>query len=136
MKTLAIIQKGTYTLTNGQIMGGWGGCLCGGRNDCLCKIIAINNYSHTDLTKFSSDLSLLNLTSYVVLGNKLKIQFEERLKLVSNNFTQKEEVNVGSDLCKELGYTSVTILPGNYTITDSNSITFNIIVDNKSNDIN
>ena len=124
-QTGIVLKQGNYTTASENPNDLFGHCSCGiAQFDCLCGFVDYHDINEAVVV----GQIVVGVSSHEVLGNTLKIIFKEKLKmkLKTNDFTQKEKVIINSEVAKSLGYKSITILPGNYTIRGENSITFNI----------
>jgi len=132
LKTFGMIaqihQLRTLSIQTGAWDEGKTKCDCMQHLDCICHIVRFNNYNSVSEIHLPKGQISVVISSAVISGNTLEIKFKDRLnmELKSNDFRQEQEVSIGSDLCKELGYDSITIIPGNYTIKDGTNITLNV----------
>lgn len=125
-QTGIILKLGNYHAAWEIPGGGFGRCFCGqGAYDCPCGFV---NYTDFEAPNIPVGQIVIVVSSQVVSGNTLQINFKEKLKmkLKRNDFVQEEAVLIISDVAKSLGYKSITILPGTYKIKDNISIAFNI----------
>lgn len=124
-QTGIVLKQGNYTTASENPNDLFGHCSCGtAQFDCLCGFVDYHDMNEA----VAYGQVVVGVSSHVVSGNTLQIKFKEKLKmnLKTNDFTQKEKVIINSEVAKSLGYKTITILPGKYTIKGENSITFNI----------
>lgn len=123
---VGVFNQGNYYTASEIPGGGYGRCYCGqAAYNCLCGFVNFSDFEAPNITVGQIGVVV---SKPVVLSNTLQIQFKEKLKmdLKTNEFVQKEAVDINKDIAKSLGYRSIKILPGTYTIKDDNSLVFNI----------
>ena len=120
-----ILKQGNYSTADENPNDLFGHCSCGTAFfDCICGFV---DYHDTNAEVPFGQIAV-GVSSQVVSGNTLQIKFKEKLRdgTKTNDFTQKETVVINPDIAESLGSTSITILPGTYTIGEDNSLIFNI----------
>lgn len=121
---IMIIKQGNYQT---EIVPA--GCTCGqAQFDCVCGISGYSNYTSVSEIHLTKGQIYAIISSQVISENTLQIKFKDKLnmKLRSSDFIQKQEVYLDASIANSLGYDSVAILPGKYTIRDGKSMTLNL----------
>jgi len=119
-----VFKNGNYTTASENPPGGLGRCNClQAQFDCICGFVDYSDSVDVPFGQIS-----VPIASQVISGNTLQVKFKEKLRmeLKTNDFIQGEVVEINSEIAKSLGYKSIKILPGKYTISDGQNLVFNI----------
>ncbi|NUQ26752.1 MAG: hypothetical protein HUU34_22640 [Saprospiraceae bacterium] len=123
---IGVFKQGNYYTASEIPGGGFGRCFCGqAAYNCICGFVNFSDFKDPNIPV--GQIAVV-ISSHVISGNTLEVKFEEKLRmdLKSNDFLQEEAVVINPEIAKSLGYKSIKILPGTYTIKNDNSILFNI----------
>jgi|ERR1035437_441659 hypothetical protein len=105
------------------------GCLCGAHQfDCICGIGVWIDLGSAKQVPVRDGQIYAVVSSYVLSGVTLQVVLQNVLamKLKSNNFAQREAVSLDPASAHRLGYESVTIQPGMYTLRGGKSLVLNV----------
>jgi hypothetical protein len=101
--------------TGGQLADGY--CDCGGSDDCCCEL-SMYRPSTLDGKPIAKPIAVVGevvlYTTATIYKNNLTLVFKELPKFKTSKLKQKKSLKLGKDSCKQLGYKSIEILPGNY----------------------
>ena len=123
--TTTVVSAQVMYLTKGVWEDNNKGCACqGAYGDCIC---GIGSYLNTLVARPLAGKVGVVLSSQILLGSTLQIKFNKiEMKLRSNDFIQKQEVPVDAKIANSLGWQSIIIQPGTYTITGGNTLKLNV----------
>lgn len=123
----AVFQEGTWTKANDPLAPFI--CQCGGGNDCICSLASYCGSCGAT----GSNTCAVKIVAQSVFGNRLRVSFAKPASTNAGGgfpasikhtaFTQKEGVKLDPATANALGYSSITVLPGKYTIVN-NSVVF------------
>lgn len=127
-------NQGNWQIAQESI-NGQAGCACGeAAYDCICGLAAFHIVpSRRPIPVVTGQIYAVAPT-YIISGTTLQIILQEALgmKLKSNDFNQNKALPLDGVTARLLGYESVTIQPGKYTIRGGKSITLNVKLGKKT----
>jgi hypothetical protein len=130
---LTTFNQGNWEVAEESITGE-ARCHCGSAAyNCLCELSSYSVQSPGRETATIVGQINIVVSSHVISGNILNVTFKEKIKmkLKTDDFIQTRVVSLDSVSAHSLGYESITIQPGKYTIRGGKNLALNVKLGNR-----